>query len=267
MQPVDSWRTKANNQVAFFFYTIAGRTKIRPAFDLSLTFLYAPTLNPASGLQSISCTKTNKKMKKIVTGILAFSAFIFAASAQETGKMKHHPHQRGHGMIMKSITLSDAQKEQMKSNWQSTKSQLAELNKNEDITVREYKAKKEAILKSQKEKMNNLLTQEQKDQLAKNKVERKAKFDLMSSKRLDKLKTSLNLSDDQFAKIKANREASQAKMKVIRENEQLSMSEKKEQLMALGKEQKENFKQVLTPDQISKMEEMKKGRMNRKDSK
>jgi hypothetical protein len=44
----------------------------------------------------------------------------------------------------------------MKAIHEATKNQLMELNKNENITVKESKARKEAIHKEQKEKINNL---------------------------------------------------------------------------------------------------------------
>lgn len=206
-------------------------------------------------------------MKKLLAGMLALALFTFSANAQENGKMKHHTHHHGKDMMMKGITLSDAQKEQLKASRESTKSQLKELNKNEDITVKEYKARKAAIMKTQKEQMDKLLTKEQKNQLAQNKAERKGRHEAGMVKRLDKMKTRLNLSDEQVKKIKSNSEASMAKVKAIRENEQLSPGDKKAQLMAIRESQKNSFKEILTPEQISKMEEMKKDRMDKKSKK
>jgi Spy/CpxP family protein refolding chaperone len=202
-------------------------------------------------------------MKKILTGMLALATFIFTANAQQPGKMKHHKPQHQMGMAMKGINLSDAQKAQMKANQESTKKQMMELNKNENITVKEFKSRKEAIHKSQKEQMDKLLTPEQKKLLAQNKSEQQQKRQQHSAKRMDKMKTNLNLSDDQMNQLKANRDASQAKVKAIKENNQLSQSQKKEQLMALKETQKKTLSQVLTPEQISKMEEMKKNRMEK----
>ena len=81
-----------------------------------------------------------------------------------------------------------------------------ELNKNENITVKESRDKKEALRKEQKEKMLAILTPEQKTKLEQLKKDREVKREAMTSKRLDKMKTKLNLSDDQMAKIKAGSE-------------------------------------------------------------
>ena len=202
-------------------------------------------------------------MKKIVIGFVAIASIIFSANAQETTKMKHHPSHHGKEMMLKQLNLTAAQKEQLKASRENIKAQMAELNKNENITVKEYKARKAAILKSQKTAMEQVLTPEQKSQLAKNKLEYKGKRQLHAAERLDKMKASLGLSEDQVAKIKSNREASHAKAKAIKENGQLSQTEKKEQLMALKEEQKNSFKQLLTPEQNVKLEERKKARMEK----
>lgn len=199
-------------------------------------------------------------MKKLVIGMLAVACFIFSANAQEKRGMKHHNPHHGKDMMMKGVNLSDAQKEQMKANREATKKQMMELNKNETITVKEYKSRKAAIQKSQKAQMEKLLTPEQKNQIAQNKIEQQKKQELHAAKKLDKMKSKLSLSDEQVNKIKANREASQAKAKTIRDNDQLSNSEKKEQMMALRESSKTGMNKVLTPEQMSKMEEMKKNR-------
>lgn len=202
-------------------------------------------------------------MKKIVAGLVAVTFFIFSATAQETHMGKHSRHHQGKGMMMQQLNLSESQKAQLKTNRESTKSQLAELNKDENITVKEYKTRKAAILKSQKATMENVLTPEQKQQLAKNKMEFKAKRQQMTAKRMEKMKTALNLTDEQLVSIKSSHDAGKAKAMAIRENSQLSKKEKKAQLMAVRTEQKNNLKQLLTAEQITRLEEMKKARMDK----
>ena len=202
-------------------------------------------------------------MKKLIMGMLAIATFVFAASAQENRKMKPQKHGHEKGMMMKSLNLTPAQKAQMKTNRENTKMQLADLKKDGKITLKDYTAKKEALLKTKREQMESVLTPEQKAQLAKNKADLKAHHKMDGSKKLDKMKTSLNLSDDQMAKLKANREAGFVKMNAIRENTQLSKADKKTQLMTLRQEQKESMKQILTPEQLNKMEEKKKAHMEK----
>ena len=206
-------------------------------------------------------------MKKLIVGTFALASFILSANAQETGKMEHKNHHHDRAMMLKGLNLSETQKEQIKTYRQNANNQLMELNKNEDITVKEYRSRKAAILNTQKEQIEKVLTAEQKTQLAQNKAERKAANELAVTKRIDKMKSRLNLSDEQVTKIRATHEAAMEKATAIRENNQLSPEEKRQQLMSLRQEQKSNITQVLTPEQITKMEEMKKERMERMDKK
>lgn len=77
-------------------------------------------------------------------------------------------------------------------------------------------------------------------------------------KKFDKMKAKLGLSDDQAAKIKANRAAFHEKKKAIKENKSLSESQKKEQIKALAQQKKESMKSILTPEQQEKMKKAKK---------
>lgn len=180
-------------------------------------------------------------MKKIAAVMLAFASFIFSASAQEQRNIKHHQHHHANGMMMKELTLTQSQKEQIKASHDGYKKQLMELNKNEGITVKEARDKKEALRKEHKDKMMALLTPEQKDKLIQLKKDRAVKHEAMAAKRLDKMKATLNLSDAQVAKIKAAKETTHAQLKAIKENDQLSRTEKKEQLMALKEQNKNSF--------------------------
>lgn len=189
------------------------------------------------------CTIEKLSMKKIAAAMLAIAGFIFSTYAQQTPTMKHFHHRHNHhGMMMKELNLTSAQQQQLKDNRDDYQQQLADLNKNESITVKESRDKKEVLRKEEKAKMMSVLTPEQKIKLGQLKKDREAKRDAMVSKRLDKMKAKLNLSDDQVAKIKAGREDIHAQFKAIRENDQLNRTEKKEKLMALKEQTKNNLK-------------------------
>ena len=90
------------------------------------------------------------------------------------------------------------------------------------------------------------------------KAQQKVKKEEQFAKHIEKMKTNLNLSDDQVTKLKAQRSANHAKAEKIKNNESLSREQKKEQMMALKTEAKEQNKKIFTPEQIKKREEMKK---------
>ena len=132
---------------------------------------------------------------------------------------------------------------------------MEELKKNDNITVKEWKSKAEALRKEHKANTDNILTADQKAQLKKMKEEGKAKHEQMDKQRGEKMKERLGLTDDQSAKMEANRKAMGEKMKAIRENKSLSDEQKKEQMKELFKKQQDNMKSILTEEQLKKMKE------------
>ena len=130
---------------------------------------------------------------------------------------------------------------------------MKELNKNESITVKEQRDRKDALRKEQKAKMQALLTPEQK-------TKKEEKF----AKGLEKMKSKINLSDAQVMQLKSQRERIKANAKEIKDNESLSRTQRKEQLMALKAEAKTQKSNIFTADQIKQLDEMKKNKMGKK---
>jgi hypothetical protein len=204
-------------------------------------------------------------MKKLIFST-AIIALVLSVQSQEIPERKserpmmdqknkgHHPMQ---GIDMKQINLTDAQKEQFKIQKESFRKQMEELKKNDNITVKEWKGKAEALRKQHKEQTQSILTKEQKSQLEKMKVERKAKNEAMGKQRAEKMKTTLGLTEEQSAKMQTNRLKMGEKMKAIRENTSLSDEQKRENMKQLHKEQKEFMKSILTQEQLNKMKENK----------
>ncbi len=107
------------------------------------------------------------------------------------------------------------------------------------------------------------MTAGQKTKMAQLKAERKVKNEERYAKRMDKMKTTLNLSDDQVAKLKAQRSNMHAKAESIKNNASLSREQKKDQMMALKAEAKDQHSKILTAEQLKKQEEMRKNHSGR----
>ena len=199
-------------------------------------------------------------MKKVLIPLIALLALTVTTNAQnKMGKQKHHQHHQK-GMMAKQLNFSEAQKTQAKAINEDSRKKMQELNKNESITVKEQRDRKAAIQKERKTKMDGLLTAEQKAKQTQLRTDHKAKKEASYAKRLDKMKTNLNLSDEQVTKLKTQRAATHAKAEKIKNNESLSREQKKEQMMALKSEAKNQHNKIFTPDQLKKREEMKKNR-------
>ena len=204
-------------------------------------------------------------MKKIFMGFAAsflMTAIAIAQPAPHPGGPDQHQRfgqsRGGDHMAFEKLNLTDAQKQQMKQVNTDFRQKMQTLNKNLDITVREQRQQRGTIEKAHKDAVMNILTPDQKNQLATLRKQGEQKHSEMEAKRLDKLKTTLGLTDDQVAKIKANQAATQAKMKAIWDNKNADQSAKREQFMALRKEMKDNIGSVLTAEQKAKMESMHK---------
>ncbi|MEO8172387.1 MAG: hypothetical protein ABI581_04865 [Sediminibacterium sp.] len=204
-------------------------------------------------------------MKKFF--IAATALFMIAGSLQAQTKkegIKGNHHRNIHaGKQFGGINLSDEQKKKTKELNEGYQKQFAELRKNTSMTVGDYRTKTAALKKEQHEKMQALLTPEQKTQIATQKKNRDQKMKEGQVKHFDKMKSTLGLTDEQSKKLKDNQAALRDKMKSIRENKSLSDDQKKEQVRAIAKEQREQLKSVLTPEQLQKMKGGQGGRRGR----
>ena len=135
----------------------------------------------------------------------------------------------------------------------------ADLYKQDDITLKQYKAGLAALNKDKKDKLAALLTPRQKDQLAARRKRMDENRQVMQAAHLERLKLRLNLSDDQVAKIKAGQENLHSQVKAIHENENLLPQQKMEQMKALLAKRNDTYKSVLTPEQYSQFEKMHHG--------
>jgi Spy/CpxP family protein refolding chaperone len=210
-------------------------------------------------------------MKKIILFSLAFCLVAITTMAQKHSDSTHHFrgynkmkfHGQHHMDLSKTLNFSDQQKQQLKSINQDFHHKMADLNKKEDITVKSMRDQKAALIKEQRMAFQNLLTLEQKNKLEDMKKESAIKKQEMASRRLDKMKTKLNLTEDQTAKIKALNDQFRENMKKFKENQTTDRSAKKEELMSAFKQHKEDFEKILTPEQLSKMQEWKKDKTGR----
>jgi Spy/CpxP family protein refolding chaperone len=203
-------------------------------------------------------------MKKLVVLTLALSTILFTANAQHKREQKMGGKKQHHAQLAKQLNLNDEQKKQAQANKVALKQKMKELNKNESITVKEQRDRKDALRKEQKAKMQALLTPEQKTKMAELKATKMAKKEEKFAKALEKIKSKINLSDAQVMQLKSQRERIKANAKEIKDNESLSRTQRQEQLMALKAEAKIQKSNIFTADQIKQLDEMKKNKMGKK---
>lgn len=220
-------------------------------------------------------------MKRIFLGFIAIASITLSAGAQvqrqQSDNMKNHSMDdhgklgRGHGehmngMKMKELNLTDAQKQQVSSINADFKNKMDELNKHDNLTVKDFRAQKEALESARKSQFESILTPDQKNKLAELKnnhgswKERQGMAGNDRNKRMEKMQSQLGLTSDQVAKMKADRESFRGKAEAIKSNTSLSEEQKKEQFMQLRKDREQSLKSYLNADQIKKLEEMRSKR-------
>jgi len=213
-------------------------------------------------------------MKKMMTILSALLLTAGLASAQTADTTQHHRGFDGRKMAMHRqggreghgfnggprINLSDDQKTQLKAINEDYRKQLNALQSNNSISLGDYKTKLAALHKSHREQITGIYTPEQKKMLADRRQNMQKRMHERGAKSLDKMKENLGLSDDQVAKIKAQRQELGGKMKAIRENTNLLPEQKREQTKQLFAQQKEQLKSVLTADQLSKFDSLRQHR-------
>ena len=177
-------------------------------------------------------------MKKLVGSLLALMLVVSASHAQDRKDHKRHGKHHHKQMLSEQLNFSEDQKKQLKDINVEFKKQMIELKKNDNITVKEYKTRKETIRKEQFQKTQSLLTPEQKSKLEQMKQEKMAKSKERSKDHMESMKTKLNLSEEQMGKLKASNEAFSVKAKEIRNNQSLTSDQKREQFKALAEQKK-----------------------------
>ncbi|MBL0151978.1 MAG: hypothetical protein IPP93_00200 [Chitinophagaceae bacterium] len=193
-------------------------------------------------------------MKKLVLAAVLAILCQPVLNAQDIPERKHDDfrpmearHHKKPRPDMSALNLSAEQKE----NFQKLRTEHQQ-------KLKEYRERMSALKKEQHEKMQSVLTSEQKEQLKKSREAQKVKTEEMMKKRAEKMKTDLNLTDDQSAKLDKTRKELGDKMKALRENKTLSEEQRQAQMKELMKSHRDNMKTILTPEQLQKMKEQHK---------
>jgi Spy/CpxP family protein refolding chaperone len=213
-------------------------------------------------------------MKNIFLSLFTIITLAFSAKAQDdntpktedANDQKKEYRYEHHGFDQQKMAdklhFTDEQKTQFESINSDFKTRIEALEK-ENLTEHELKEKKQALVKERMEKVQALLTPEQKTQMQQCRKEGKGRREMNQGNRMEKIKSSLNLSDEQVEKMKAQREEFKSKEESIKNDQSLTADQKNEQLKSLRESKMNTFKSILTPDQLKKLEEMKDKRHSR----
>ncbi|HEU4469775.1 MAG TPA: hypothetical protein VFR58_01710 [Flavisolibacter sp.] len=210
-------------------------------------------------------------MKKIFTGALAFILFTGAAQAQTKDSARHGGKARQE-MLTKQLNLTADQQSRLAAIRQEQRKEFESLKNNGSLSREELQVKRKELHKKYTEQAAAVYTPAQKEQLAKMKSEWKARHKEGSrdgkakdrgGKRGHGADGALNLSQEQKSKMSELRTQFRSQAESIRNDKALTDAQKKEKMTVLRQQQQEQFKAVLTPEQVERMKSMKKDRQAR----
>jgi len=218
-------------------------------------------------------------MKRILTSALALVLFIGAADAQPGNRGKHRGKSDNTEMNLKGLDLSTDQQNRIKLINENYRKQVADL-KTQNLPDVQMKEKNDALHQQHKADIQAVLTAEQKAKISDHRADKNrgagmgwdtsgrgkgAGFE--KGRRGEKggeMAAELDLSTEQQAKMKTIREAYRTKMDAVRKDAALPAEDKKAKMKELMKAQQAEVKEVLTPEQKSKMKGMRKDVVKRR---
>jgi Spy/CpxP family protein refolding chaperone len=200
-------------------------------------------------------------MKKLSFLAIIALAVSLHASAQEVPERTRGDykakHRTGDAKYMKELNLTQEQKGKFKALNEAQRNDLAALQKQDNISVKESREKRTAIMESYKTKRDAILTSEQKAMMEKKQAERKTAVKTRGEKAGARMDKELNLTPEQKTKLQESRKLNGEKVKAIRDNQSLTADQKKAELQKVKEEQQAAMKSVLTPEQYQQMEAQK----------
>lgn len=213
-------------------------------------------------------------MKKILTVTLAFVLFAGAAQAQTKDTSRHHRKGGGHDMMAKKLDLSADQQAKLKAIREAQHQDMKALKENKSLTADQSKAQRQELQEKYRTQFESVLTTSQKEQLSKQKSEWKNKEGKKGSYKKDGMHQKdgkdfkrtrgfgqdLNLSQDQKDKMQKMNADSKSRFESIRNDKSLTEEQKKEKMKEFKKQQHEQMKSILTPEQLEKLKVGKKSR-------
>jgi Spy/CpxP family protein refolding chaperone len=202
----------------------------------------------------------NKHLTKyLLLGILLLTvAATQAQSADSTMPHRDGMHRWGHnrGFNRPHVHYSPEQRQQMMAIDKEYRQKREDLFKQDNLTLKQYKAGLLTLEKEKKSKLSTLLTPEQKNELAANRKRMEENRQVREVAHLERLRIHLNLTDDQVAKIRAGNENLRSQARAVHGNDNLLPDQKREQLRSLMAKRNDIYKSVLTPDQYTEFEKM-----------
>lgn len=195
------------------------------------------------------------RMKRIIIGALALLLITGAAQAQTTEGKKQHRKDR-----TEQLNLTADQQAKLKTIREAHRKQWQELQKQDHITVKEWKARRQQLTQKHRKEVSGILTAEQQQQLAKMQGERRKDMQSKALRQKERPMAQLALTHTQQTKMKEINQTFKGKRQALRSNTTIAESQKREQLKTLTQQHRQEVKAILTKEQQQKLEALRQER-------
>ncbi len=207
-------------------------------------------------------------MKKLISGLVMMLAVVFTVSAQDTAR-----HKGQHKAQYEKLQLTDAQKNELNSLNAQYKKEAEAIKNNSGLSDAQKSEQRKELMKKRKADMDRILTADQKKQMAearkkggkgfKGQKGDKNKSVKRSDRRGESPMKDLGLTEAQNAKVKSINTQYREKMMELKKNKTAEKTSQKDAFAALRKQHREEIRQVLTAEQLQKLEARKKQKTTR----
>lgn len=222
-------------------------------------------------------------MKKLFA--IAFSVLIISYSADAQVQRKADPTQRVQNDSLRKkgkeylndLNLSETQKVQLKGMRDEIKTQREAIQKDASLNAEQKKAKMNELKKSERQKLESILTPEQKAKIktydfkgmkgvkgGKGPKGFKGKYSPKQEVLISKYSKELDLTDAQKVKVDAMLKSHMAKAEAIKKDNSLNAQQKTDRLKALRQSEAKELNSYLTPAQQAKAKKILEDLNNKK---
>ena len=194
-------------------------------------------------------------LKKAIISFLFVIAAGFGFTAQAQNKKQGKDRSKGQ---YEKLALTHAQRQEIKQINESFKAQHEAIRNNAALTDAQKKEQRMELMKKRKAEMDKILTDDQKKQMKEARKDSFKKGDHKKSGNKFRKRNSgfedLNLSSAQTEKVKSINLAYKAKMMELKKDKAADKKAHKQAFTKVRNEHKAELKQVLTAEQIQKLE-------------
>ncbi|HOJ41066.1 MAG TPA: hypothetical protein PKX93_10520 [bacterium] len=196
--------------------------------------------------------------KVVLAGMLVWTIAAAAVETTKPGGRTLRQRKWAEGMKQwESLNLTDAQKEQLKPLFQKMREQLQAVIQDSALTPAEKQEKIAALRKAHEAELEKILSPEQ---MEKWRQIRSSAGKEKVRQRLNEIISTLNLTEEQKEKIKPLLQREAEEWKNIFQDPTLTAEQKQEKIRALRQETRTALKEILTPEQWQKLQEIKRER-------